>query len=65
MTGRYSVSDLMGRCYWKTDDMRDAFETAVSYTMPRDWQPDGIVNLIMVRDDVTGNVAYVQLGRVA
>lgn len=65
MTGRYSVTDLLGRCYWRTDDMRDAYDTAVSYTAPRDWKPEGIVSLILVRDELSGRTVYVKNGRVS
>ena len=55
MNGRYSVTDLMGRCYWRTNDQRDAYETALELGR-------GIATLIIV-DDKSGRREYVRNGQ--
>lgn len=57
MTGRYSVTDLLGRCYWRTDDMADAYQEAK--------QLGGSIDLIVVRDELSGRTVYVKSGRVS
>ncbi len=57
MSGRYSLTDLLGRCYWRTDDLRDAYATARDIGRA--------VDLLVVRDDETGRTVYVKNGRVS
>lgn len=57
MSGRYSVNDIMGRCYWRTDDMRDAFVEARAVS--------GLADLAIVRDEVTSRTVYMKSGRVS
>lgn len=59
MYGRFSVSDLFGRCYWRTNDLRDCFETAqyIYQTFGRD--------LLVCRDDTTQRTVYLWNGTVS
>lgn len=57
MHGHYSISDLTGRTYWLTSDLRDAYETAIEL--------GASVDLLVVTDERNGRTVYVKNGRVS
>ncbi len=57
MTGHLAITDMLGRCYWRTDSPRDAYEIAVE--LGRD------IATLVVTDERTGRRQYVKDGSIA